>query len=38
VTAETRAYMDNILSTQAFMAWKHAALQETWIVPSDEVD
>ena len=35
---ETRRYMDTILSTPAFRNWKEAALQESWIVPSDEVD
>lgn len=38
VAAETRAYMDAILATTAFRSWKDAALQESWIVPSDEVD
>lgn len=35
---DTRAYMDSVMATPAFKAWKEAALQETWIVPSDEVD
>lgn len=34
----TRAYLAAILGAPAFQAWKAAALQETWIVPSDEVD
>jgi glutathione S-transferase len=34
----TRAYMDAVLSLPAFREWRTAALQETWIVPSDEVD
>ena len=38
VRADTRAYMDNVMATPAFQAWKDAALKETWIVPSDEVD
>lgn len=38
VAAETQRYMDTILSTPAFRNWKEAALQESWIVPSDEVD
>jgi len=38
VAAETRAYMDEVLNTPAFRSWKEAALQESWIVPSDEVD
>ena len=37
VAKDTRAYMDAILSTKAFTAWKAAALKETWIVPHDEV-
>jgi glutathione S-transferase len=35
---DTRAYMDNILTTPAFTAWKATALKEQWVVPSDEVD
>jgi len=35
---ESRAYMDAVLYTPAFSAWREAALKETWIVPSDEVD
>jgi glutathione S-transferase len=35
---DTRAYMDAMLSTKAFQAWKAAALKETMIVPEDEVD
>ena len=38
VAAETRAYMESILKTPAFKSWKEAALKESWIVPSDEVD
>ena len=38
VADDTRAYMDTILNTEAFIAWREAALKETWIVPSDEVD
>lgn len=38
VAAETRAYMDEVLNTPPFLSWKEAALQESWIVPSDEVD
>jgi len=34
----TRTYMKAVLSTQAFASWKKAALEETWIVPEDEVD
>jgi len=38
VAKDTRAYMDAVTATKAFQKWKSAALQETWIVPSDEVD
>jgi glutathione S-transferase len=38
VRPDTRAYMGNVMATPAFKAWKEAALKETWIVPSDEVD
>jgi glutathione S-transferase len=38
VAPETRAYMDSILKTPAFKSWQEAALKESWIVPSDEVD
>jgi glutathione S-transferase len=38
VADDTRAYMDTIMNTEAFIAWREAALKETWIVPSDEVD
>lgn len=35
---DTRDYMRNVMATGAFTMWKEAALKETWIVPSDEVD
>ncbi len=38
VAEDTRAYMDTMLNCPAFLGWKEAALQESWIVPSDEVD
>jgi glutathione S-transferase len=38
VSADTRAYMDTLLATPAFLEWKAAALKETWILPHDEVD
>lgn len=38
VSPDTRIYMDAILTTPAFNAWREAALKETWIVPADEVD
>ncbi len=38
VANDTREYMANVVATDAFAAWKEAALKETWVVPSDEVD
>ena len=38
VTDETRAYMDTVMNTTAFVSWREAALKEPWTVPSDEVD
>lgn len=38
VGADTREYMNNVIDTPAFRSWKDAALKESWIVPSDEVD
>lgn len=38
VADETRSYMDSVMNTAAFQSWHRAALKETWIVPSDEVD
>lgn len=38
VSEDTRTYMHTILNTAAFSSWREAALKETWIVPSDEVD
>ena len=38
VADDTRAYMENLLSTDAFLSWKEAALKETWIIAADEVD
>ena len=38
VSDESRAYVDAVINTAAFQAWREAALKETWIVPSDEVD
>ncbi len=38
VADDTRAYMDTVLATPAFTAWREAALTESWIVPADEVD
>lgn len=33
VRDETRRYMDVILAHPDFVAWRHAALQETWTIP-----
>ena len=38
VAADTRAYMENVMATAAFRAWKEAALKETWTIAADEVD
>jgi glutathione S-transferase len=38
VSEDSRAYMDAVLNTAAFRAWREAALKESWVVPSDEVD
>ena len=38
VAKDTRQYMDNVMATPAFKAWKEAALKETWTIPHDEVD
>jgi glutathione S-transferase len=38
VADDTRAYMDTIMNTEAFRAWREAALKESWIVHADEVD
>ncbi len=36
VDAQTRAYMDAVQAHPAWIAWRDAALAETWIVPADE--
>jgi len=38
VSPESRAYMDAVLATPAFQAWKEAALRETWTIANSEVD
>lgn len=38
VAKDSRAYMATVLATPAFQKWKSAALEETWILPHDEVD
>ena len=37
VSADTRAYMDAVETLPAFVAWRSAALRETWVIPADEV-
>ena len=38
IAADTRGYVDDVMATEAFRNWKDAALKESWVVPSDEVD
>ncbi|MEM0906965.1 MAG: glutathione S-transferase family protein [Pseudomonadota bacterium] len=38
VNAETSSYVDALLANQSYQRWKAAALQETWILPADEVN
>lgn len=38
VDAVGEAYVDAVLNTTAYQAWREAALQEPWIVDEDEVD
>lgn len=38
VGKETKTYMDAVLGTEAFKAWKADGLKEPWIVPEDEAD
>jgi glutathione S-transferase len=38
VKKETQAYINAVLSTPAFLKWKHESVAEKWIVPEDEVD
>jgi glutathione S-transferase len=38
VADDTRSYMESVMDCEPFRQWKEAALRETWIVPSDEVD
>lgn len=33
VRNDTRAYIDTILNHPAYLAWRHAALKETWSIP-----
>lgn len=37
VAEDSRAYMDTVMNTAAFSAWKDAAVREEWIVLADEV-
>ncbi|WP_119392292.1 glutathione S-transferase family protein [Taklimakanibacter lacteus] len=38
LSPESRAYKEAVLATEAFQAWKKAALQETWTIESSEID
>ena len=38
VSKTSRAYMNAVLASKAWKAWKADALKEPWIVPEDEVD
>ena len=38
VPADTRAYMDAILGSAAFVEWRTAALAEPWVFDADEID
>ncbi|MGE0007376.1 MAG: glutathione S-transferase family protein [Parvibaculaceae bacterium] len=38
VSGESRAYMEAILATPAFRAWKEAAIDEPWTIPQAEID
>ena len=38
VDGVTQAYIDAVLASEAFQAWKSDALKEDWIVAEDEVD
>jgi glutathione S-transferase len=38
VSRSSREYMDAVMGTAAFRAWKADALKEKWIIPADEVD
>jgi glutathione S-transferase len=38
VSSESRAYMEAVLATQAFQAWKKAALEEPWKIPREDID
>jgi glutathione S-transferase len=38
VGRDARAYMDAILATKGFQAWKADALKEQWVIAADEVD
>ena len=37
VSAESRVYMEAVLATPAFQAWRRAALQETWTIAAVEI-
>lgn len=37
LSPESQAYVEAVLATPAFQAWKHAALKETWTIASSEI-
>ncbi|WP_029029670.1 glutathione S-transferase family protein [Salinarimonas rosea] len=38
IDADTRAYMEAVLTLPAFVEWREAALDEAWVLAHDEVD
>lgn len=38
IAKDTRTYVDAVMATKAFQAWKSDGIKESWIVPEDEVD
>jgi glutathione S-transferase len=38
VSAASRKYMQTLMALPAWREWREAALQETWLLPHDEVD
>jgi len=38
VTPPARAYMQAVMTTPAWLAWRVAALRETWVMPNNEPD
>jgi glutathione S-transferase len=38
VSAASRTYMDAVMALPAWVEWRAAARQETWVLAHDEVD